>query len=67
MPRPCGSTRPKNRPIGPRYGFRRRGSGVRASTRKLVDLAAREHVALIIYGHDAEEWKKLKKAPEFYS
>lgn len=29
--------------------------------------AAREGVALIVYGHDAEEWEKLKKAPEFYT
>lgn len=42
-------------------------AGVRASTRKLVDLAAREGVKLIVYGHDAQEWAKLKKAPDFYS
>jgi N-acyl homoserine lactone hydrolase len=41
--------------------------GVRASTRKLVDLAKREGVTLIVHGHDAEQWKTLKKAPEYYS
>lgn len=39
----------------------------RASARKLIDLAAREHVSLIVYGHDANGWKTLKKAPEYYS
>src|SRR5690348_9400920 len=42
-------------------------AGLRASTRKLMDLAAREGVKLIVYGHDAQEWAKLKKAPDFYS
>ena len=41
--------------------------GVRASTRKLVDLAKREHVTLIVHGHDAAQWQTLKKAPEYYS
>ncbi len=36
------------------------------STRKLLDLVQREHVDLIIFGHDAEQWKTLKKAPEYY-
>ncbi len=40
--------------------------GTRASTRKLMDLAAREHVALIIHGHDADQWASLKKAPDYY-
>ncbi len=42
-------------------------AGTRASTRKLMDLAAREGVTLIIHGHDPEQWKTLKKAPEYYS
>lgn len=41
--------------------------GVRASAHKLVDLAKREHVTLIVCGHDAEQWQTLKKAPEYYS
>jgi N-acyl homoserine lactone hydrolase len=40
--------------------------GVRASTRKLVDLARREQAALIVFGHDAAQWQQLKKLPEFY-
>jgi N-acyl homoserine lactone hydrolase len=63
MARALGDHTPENRPIGP-YDLDE--SGTRASTRKLVDLAAREKVALIVYGHDPDEWKKLKKAPEFY-
>lgn len=42
-------------------------ASVRASTRTLVELAQREQVKLIVHGHDAEQWKTLKKAPEFYS
>lgn len=36
------------------------------STRKLLDLVLREHIDLIIFGHDAEQWQTLKKAPEYY-
>src|SRR5205814_3101855 len=39
---------------------------VQASTRKLIDIAEREK-ALVIFGHDTEQWQTLKKAPEFYS
>ena len=38
----------------------------RASTIKLLDLVEREHIGLVIFGHDAEQWETLKKAPEFY-
>jgi len=64
MARALGDHTPENRPIG-QYDLDEEGT--RASTRKLVDLAAREHVSLIIYGHDPDEWKQVKKAPEFYS
>ena len=39
---------------------------IRASTIKLLDLVEREHIGLVIFGHDNEQWKTLKKAPEFY-
>jgi N-acyl homoserine lactone hydrolase len=39
----------------------------RASTRKLVEIARREKVALIIHGHDHEQWPTLKHAPQYYS
>jgi N-acyl homoserine lactone hydrolase len=39
---------------------------IRASTMKLLDLVEREHIGLVIFGHDQEQWKRLKKAPEFY-
>lgn len=39
---------------------------LRASTRKLLDVVEREHVALVIFGHDGEQWKTLKKAPAYY-
>ena len=42
-------------------------AGTRASTRKLTELAEREGVALIVHGHDSEQWATLKHAPEFYS
>ena len=61
--RALGNHTPENRPM---TQFDMDEPGTRASTRKLVDLAARENVALIVYGHDPDEWKKLKKAPDFY-
>jgi N-acyl homoserine lactone hydrolase len=39
---------------------------LRASTRKLLDLVEREHVALVIFGHDGQQWRTLKKAPAYY-
>jgi hypothetical protein len=42
------------------------GTGVRESTRKLVELAGREGVVLTVFGHDAEQWRALKKAPDYY-
>jgi N-acyl homoserine lactone hydrolase len=39
---------------------------LRASTRKLLDLVASEHVALVVFGHDGRQWRTLKKAPEYY-
>lgn len=38
---------------------------LRQSTRKLVNLAARER-ALIIYAHDADQWPTLRHSPEYY-
>jgi len=42
------------------------GAGAIASTRKLLDLAEREHVSLVIFGHDSPQWSTLKKLPEYY-
>jgi N-acyl homoserine lactone hydrolase len=39
---------------------------IRASTIKLLDLVEREHIGLVIFGHDMQQWETLKKAPEFY-
>jgi N-acyl homoserine lactone hydrolase len=39
---------------------------IRASTIKLLDLAEQEHGALVIFGHDTEQWATLKQAPAFY-
>ncbi len=39
---------------------------IRASTIKLLDLVDRQHIGLVIFGHDTEQWKSLRKAPEFY-
>ncbi len=41
-------------------------AAIRASTIKLLDLVEREHIGLVIFGHDQEQWETLKKAPEFY-
>ncbi len=40
---------------------------LRASTRKLLDLVEREKVALTVFGHDGQQWKGLKRAPEWYA
>lgn len=39
---------------------------LRASTQKLLDVAAREGVTLTVFGHDGEQWRTLKLAPEYY-
>jgi N-acyl homoserine lactone hydrolase len=36
-----------------------------ANTQKLLDLAEREG-AMVIFHHDGEQWRTLKKLPEFY-
>jgi N-acyl homoserine lactone hydrolase len=41
-------------------------ASTRASTRKLVEIARRQRVALIIHGHDHQQWPTLKRAPEWY-
>src|SRR5829696_76884 len=41
-------------------------AAIRASTIKLLDLVEQEHIGLVIFGHDPEQWAALKKAPEFY-
>jgi N-acyl homoserine lactone hydrolase len=42
------------------------GEASRPSTLKLLDLVEREHIGLVIFGHDEEQWKGLKKLPEYY-
>ena len=64
IPRMLGDFTPENRPIGP---YDADEAGTRASTRKLVDLAARERVALLIHGHDPAQWTTLRRAPQYYS
>lgn len=58
-----------------REGFRRDAQGdagnpdaesTRASMLKLLDLAEREQIALVVFGHDIEQWRALRKAPAFY-
>ena len=39
---------------------------LRASTQKLLDIVEREHVNLVVFGHDGEQWQTLKKAPAYY-
>lgn len=39
---------------------------LRANMRQLLDLVQREQVALVIFGHDIEQWQTLKKAPDYY-
>jgi N-acyl homoserine lactone hydrolase len=39
---------------------------LRTSTKKLLDLVKREQIKLVVFGHDGQQWKSLKKSPEFY-
>lgn len=39
---------------------------LRASTRKLLELVAREHIELVVFGHDGDQWAALKTAPDYY-
>jgi N-acyl homoserine lactone hydrolase len=41
-------------------------AATRASTLKLLDLVERKQIPLVVFGHDNEQWKAFKKAPEFY-
>lgn len=41
-------------------------AAIRASALKLIDLAEREQVALVVFGHEAAQWRALKLAPAFY-
>ena len=50
----------------PAEGTNPDGEAARASRFKLLDLVDQEHVGLVIFGHDTEQWKTLKKAPAFY-
>ncbi len=58
-----------------RDGFTREATGAgtgpddettRASIIKLLDLVEREQVALVVFGHDADQWRTLAKAPASY-
>jgi len=52
-----------DRPVSPAD---ENGEQLRASTRKLLDLVEREHAALVVFGHDGQQWRTLRKAPEYY-
>ena len=41
-------------------------TGVRRSTKKLMDLVKVQNNELIIHGHDMEQWTTLKHAPEYH-
>jgi len=40
---------------------------LRASTRRLLDLVERERVTLVVFGHDGNQWRTLKRSPEYYA
>jgi len=52
-----------DRPVGPTDAD---GAGAIASTRKLLDLAEKKHLSLIIFGHDGPQWSTLKQLPDFF-
>lgn len=63
IPMQLGDFTPETRPVNP---FDMDEAATRASTRKLLDLTAREGVALVVYGHDFAQWRTLKTAPAYY-
>jgi N-acyl homoserine lactone hydrolase len=48
------------------YGSNPDAAAIHASTIKLIDLVEREHIGLVIFGHDMGQWETLKKLPEYY-
>jgi N-acyl homoserine lactone hydrolase len=42
------------------------GVGAIASTRKLLEIAQREQISQVIFGHDGQQWSTLKKLPDYY-
>lgn len=60
----AGQRDPETRTIGP---YDMDEARTRASTRKLMDLARREGATLVIHGHDPDQWKTLKKSPNYYT
>ena len=38
-----------------------------ASTQKLLDLVASAKVALTVFHHDGEQWRRLRRAPQWYA
>ncbi|GHO61711.1 MBL fold metallo-hydrolase [Ktedonobacter sp. SOSP1-52] len=52
-----------DRPVGPTDAD---GAGAIASTRKLLNLAERKHLSLVIFGHDGSQWSTLKQLPDFF-
>jgi N-acyl homoserine lactone hydrolase len=52
--------------VGPDDSGNPDAEATRASTIKLLDLVEREGIGLVVFGHDDEQWKTLKTAPEFY-
>ncbi|GHP00317.1 hypothetical protein KSF_103640 [Reticulibacter mediterranei] len=60
----AGCLDPDTRPLTP---FDMDEEEVRASTRKLIALAERERVTLIVHGHDRDQWQQLKCLPEYYT
>ncbi len=53
-----------DRPVGPTDAD---GAGALASTRKLLELVERRHIALVVFGHDGPQWSTLKHLPDFYA
>lgn len=41
-------------------------AAIRASTHKLLDRVERDHIGLVIFGHEAQQWEGLKKLPAYY-
>lgn len=51
---------------GPADGNDPNAEEIRASTVKLIERAEHERVALVVFGHDAAQWRGLKTLPAYY-
>jgi len=53
-------------PDAPAWPMNDNAEQTRLSTHKLLALVEREHVSLVIFSHDGQQWQTLNQAPAYY-